>query len=50
MKILAHNSAPSQHEGVEAATQRLERVAMVLCLALIGVAGAYFAVVYLVAH
>jgi hypothetical protein len=50
MKILASKIAPYQHAGTQVATQRLERVAMVICLALIGVAGAYFAVLYLVSQ
>jgi len=44
MKALLNKSEPFQQDGAE----RLERIAMVICLALMGVAGSYFAVLYLV--
>jgi hypothetical protein len=39
-----------QQEGAEAAAQRSVRMAMILSLALLGLAGAYFGALYLIAH
>jgi hypothetical protein len=50
MRVLVNKNAPYQHEGAEAAAQRLARIAMILSLALIGVAGAYFGSLYLITH
>jgi hypothetical protein len=46
MRVLVNN----QHEGTEAATQRSVRIAMILSIALVGVTGAYFGLLYLIAH
>ena len=48
MRILLSKNGPYRQEGAEA--PRLVRFAMILSVALAGVAGAYFGTLYLIAH
>jgi hypothetical protein len=50
MKVLVSKSRPNQQEGTEAAAQRSERMVMILGLSILGLAGAYFGALYLIAH
>jgi hypothetical protein len=46
MRVLVSGNAP----GAEAAARRSMRLALILSVALLGVAGAYFGTLYLIAH
>ncbi|MGA3015647.1 MAG: hypothetical protein ABSF62_00915 [Bryobacteraceae bacterium] len=50
MKVLVNNNGPNQQKGTEMATQHSVRLAMILSLSILGVAGAYFGALYLIAH
>ena len=50
MTVLVSKNGPDQQERTEAAAQRSVRLAMILSLSILGVAGAYFGALYLVAH
>jgi hypothetical protein len=50
MRVLVSKNAPCRQEGTGAAAQSFVRFAMILSLALLGVAGAYFGALYLIAH
>ena len=50
MTVLLSKNGPYRQEGAEAEAPRLVRIAMILSLALVGVAGAYFGTLYLITH
>jgi hypothetical protein len=50
MKVLVSNNGPNQQEQAEAAAQHSVRLAMILSLSILAVAGAYFGALYLIAH
>jgi hypothetical protein len=50
MTVLVSKNGPDQQERTEAAAQRSVRLAMILSLSILGVAGVYFGALYLVAH
>ena len=49
MKVL-DNNGPNHQKWTEVATQRSVRMAMILSFSILGVAGAYFGTLYLIAH
>lgn len=49
MRVLLSRNAPYRQEG-SAVAPRVVRIAMVLSLTLVGVAGAYFGTLYLITH
>jgi hypothetical protein len=50
MKVLANYSGSNQRERTEVAAQHSVRLAMILSLSILVVAGAYFGALYLIAH
>jgi len=50
MGVLVGKSGPGQQAGMEVVAQRSMRVAMILSLSILGLAGAYFGALYLIAH
>ena len=50
MRLLVSKNGPNQQQGTEVAAQRSVRLAMILSLSILGVAGAYFGALYLIAH
>jgi hypothetical protein len=50
MRVSARDNGPNQQAGTEAAAQRSVRVAMIVSLSILVVAGTYFGVLYLIAH
>jgi hypothetical protein len=43
-------NGPDQQDGIEAAVQRSVRIALILSLSVVGIAGAYFGALYLITH
>ncbi|MGA2195534.1 MAG: hypothetical protein ABSH40_09710 [Bryobacteraceae bacterium] len=50
MKVLVNTNGPNQQERMEVAAQHSVRLAMILSLSILVVAGAYFGALYLIAH
>jgi len=50
MSVLVSKSGRQRQEGTEAAVQRSARMALILSLSILGVAGVYFGALYLIAH
>ncbi len=50
MNVLVSKNGPNQQEGTAAAAERSVRMAMILTISILGVAGAYFGALYLIAH
>ena len=50
MSVLTTKKQPNQQLSAQVAAQGSMRVAMILSLSILGVAGAYFAALYLIAH
>jgi hypothetical protein len=50
MRALVGKNAPYRHEGEEEAARRVARAAMILSLVLLGLAGAYFGSLFLIAR
>ena len=50
MTVLVSKNGLKQQEGIEAAAQPLVRMALIVSLSILGIAGAYFGSLYLIAH
>ena len=50
MRVLVDRDGPDDREAVEAAVQRAGHMAAIVSLAILGLAGVYFAALYLIAH
>jgi hypothetical protein len=50
MNVLTDRNGPNQRESAAAAAQHSVRLAMILSLSILAVAGAYFGALYLIAH
>jgi hypothetical protein len=50
MSVSVSKNGPCRREGSEVAALRSVRVAMLLSLSILAVAGAYFGALYLIAH
>jgi hypothetical protein len=48
MGVLVSKNSP--HEGADAQVQRAARMALILSFSVLGIAGAYFGALYLIAH
>jgi len=50
MRVPTEKSEATQQNGTDAAVQRAVRLALILTFSILGVAGAYYAALYVIAH
>ncbi|MGO9255907.1 MAG: hypothetical protein ACLQU1_06360 [Bryobacteraceae bacterium] len=50
MTVLVSKNGPKQQEAIEPAAQSFVRMAMILSLSILGIAGAYFGALYWITH